>query len=920
MPREQEQALHANPAANVSDYDLRNLVGHLVNAGRLDHLYRLLGLQTADGRNAWFDAKERARDASSYVVDVVAALAAAQELPPAAASGPEVGTGLAAEYRYGLLRTSITSLDSRTPPELLPALVQHGLWSLKDALTSASRRPAFQREKALSLLLPLIEDETQRVALAREVRDAIWKRKDPADTWAVKVLAVMAPHLPLPTRQALLSDLVSEITSLIASADQRSEYADSLKPVAQLLSDRQVEALLSAALEALRWYERSRAVNISAKYSAWRVLEVLASRSPLALTVRLASQMLGWRGAETLMRLALNLPVDQGDDALREMVAAAMECGAADILSQVLPFTSGDERAAVLRRAIDVGHREEDPASRAMTLLGLARQVEDETVRSELLSAVHEAAMALRERREFGAEGPASRAVTLLGLARQVEDETVRSELLSAVHEAAMALREQRSLLNPFTMESLTDMTDDLPDGLRAELLQCTLTAGRRLWSYERVRVLAAVARHLDDPHRTQVLTEAVQALAGGRVQGWEIEPLVPVLPAALLPLTLRITRRVGDEKVVQEAVSALAPFRRYRSDDDLIAASKAASDAFGFVLHKVDALVALAERLSPGQRSIVLAEALDVAVDGSDFSVTAASLAALAPLVAAERRGPVLRAWNRAVKYAKMPVNPLWRAKVLSGLLDASPIVVSNHRRKRVLAAALRAVHKLSQQGGYGFEQAELLAALVPHVPDEQRAPLLTEALKAVRTDPDFPEKARALAAIASRLSEEERAPVLAEAEAVLGCLSDSEVEELRRIEAFIDVAVSSPSAKRRELLDRAAVAAQQATSRADALAKVAPHFEEPGRSRMLAAAVAEIRSSGSYHVWKDLRLGLGLLSTDDFRRIVRSSPDALTTRNRESLCHEVLYLAALLIKSGGPKTAEELTQALQDVQRWWP
>ena len=875
MPREQEQALHANPAANVSDYDLRNLVGHLVNAGRLDHLYRLLGLQTADGRNAWFDAKERARDASSYVVDVVAALAAAQELPPAAASGPEVGTGLAAEYRYGLLRTSITSLDSRTPPELLPALVQHGLWSLKDALTSASRRPAFQREKALSLLLPLIEDETQRVALAREVRDAIWKRKDPADTWAVKVLAVMAPHLPLPTRQALLSDLVSEITSLIASADQRSEYADSLKPVAQLLSDRQVEALLSAALEALRWYERSRAVNISAKYSAWRVLEVLASRSPLALTVRLASQMLGWRGAETLMRLALNLPVDQGDDALREMVAAAMECGAADILSQVLPFTSGDERAAVLRRAIDVGHREEDPASRAMTLLGLARQV---------------------------------------------EDETVRSELLSAVHEAAMALREQRSLLNPFTMESLTDMTDDLPDGLRAELLQCTLTAGRRLWSYERVRVLAAVARHLDDPHRTQVLTEAVQALAGGRVQGWEIEPLVPVLPAALLPLTLRITRRVGDEKVVQEAVSALAPFRRYRSDDDLIAASKAASDAFGFVLHKVDALVALAERLSPGQRSIVLAEALDVAVDGSDFSVTAASLAALAPLVAAERRGPVLRAWNRAVKYAKMPVNPLWRAKVLSGLLDASPIVVSNHRRKRVLAAALRAVHKLSQQGGYGFEQAELLAALVPHVPDEQRAPLLTEALKAVRTDPDFPEKARALAAIASRLSEEERAPVLAEAEAVLGCLSDSEVEELRRIEAFIDVAVSSPSAKRRELLDRAAVAAQQATSRADALAKVAPHFEEPGRSRMLAAAVAEIRSSGSYHVWKDLRLGLGLLSTDDFRRIVRSSPDALTTRNRESLCHEVLYLAALLIKSGGPKTAEELTQALQDVQRWWP
>jgi hypothetical protein len=105
MPPEDQ----SNPVRGLSGYELGHLVAHLTSAGRTKEVHRLLRLQTTTGRNAWFEAKE-AGYVRSYVDDVVAAWDLVQvESAALAAAGGQIPT-LGLEYRYALIRASVTSL------------------------------------------------------------------------------------------------------------------------------------------------------------------------------------------------------------------------------------------------------------------------------------------------------------------------------------------------------------------------------------------------------------------------------------------------------------------------------------------------------------------------------------------------------------------------------------------------------------------------------------------------------------------------------------------------------------------------------------------------------------------------------------------------------------------------------------------
>src|SRR5262245_48830325 len=72
------------PFAALSGYELRHLVAHLTQAARANDVYRLVTLETPDGRNAWFDAKELAKELSSYITDIETATFAVRHATQAA--------------------------------------------------------------------------------------------------------------------------------------------------------------------------------------------------------------------------------------------------------------------------------------------------------------------------------------------------------------------------------------------------------------------------------------------------------------------------------------------------------------------------------------------------------------------------------------------------------------------------------------------------------------------------------------------------------------------------------------------------------------------------------------------------------------------------------------------------------------------
>jgi hypothetical protein len=154
--------------AALSDYELDHLVAHLTQAARLDDVYRLLTLETAEGRNAWFDAKERVQKLSGYVADVESAILTVRN-----ATQATTARRLAVEYRYALTLASVSALAGQVTPLFLVALVRHGIWTLDDALTAARRTPAAEQRAEALIALATHVPQSRRAALVNDAMQAV---------------------------------------------------------------------------------------------------------------------------------------------------------------------------------------------------------------------------------------------------------------------------------------------------------------------------------------------------------------------------------------------------------------------------------------------------------------------------------------------------------------------------------------------------------------------------------------------------------------------------------------------------------------------------------------------------------------------------------------------------------------------------
>jgi len=162
-------------AAELTPYELRNLVAHLEAAGKEDTLHRLLVLETYAGTNFWFEAKDKG-DAGGYVTDARRALRLVRRAVDTRVLAGEPAREIALEVRYALLIASVRNAAGQVPTALLTAMVEKGVRSA---------------EQVLAYLLQIHSGPP-----------------------GFEVIASLAPHLPEPVRTKQLGSSVHHSTAL----------------------------------------------------------------------------------------------------------------------------------------------------------------------------------------------------------------------------------------------------------------------------------------------------------------------------------------------------------------------------------------------------------------------------------------------------------------------------------------------------------------------------------------------------------------------------------------------------------------------------------------------------------------------------------------------------------------------------------
>ncbi|WP_141982691.1 BTAD domain-containing putative transcriptional regulator [Saccharothrix saharensis] len=234
-----------------SGYAVRHLAGHLLDAGRIEDLRRLL---TTEGRtgNLWFAAHEHADAVDDYLADISTLWAhLAHRTDGALAAGRPAPT-LVDEARCALATSSITSLTANIPADLVVALVKAGMWTPQRALAHARRLHAPPaRALLLAALVPLLPDHLRPPAVAWALAAA----RDPVTHITGDVLTRIAPHL---TDVADAVSIASQVRHGGWRAAAQAAIARSLdgQPKRNLLRD-----ALNSAMSVAGEHDRAEAVR-----------------------------------------------------------------------------------------------------------------------------------------------------------------------------------------------------------------------------------------------------------------------------------------------------------------------------------------------------------------------------------------------------------------------------------------------------------------------------------------------------------------------------------------------------------------------------------------------------------------------------------------------------------------------------------
>jgi hypothetical protein len=679
---------------------------------------------------------------------------AAEENQPA----PHLGD----EIRCALIEASLHSLAANLPPQLPALLVQHGLWTPRQALTYICQNPdEWQRAEAFEKLLPFLPPELlpEALAAAREIEDVGAR---------ARVLTALAARLP------------PELLPEALSAGREIKYAEDRARVLTALAERLPTELLPEALAAAREikYAEDRA----------RVLTALAERLPEVWPEALAAAREikdANARAKVLTALAERLP-----EVWPETLAAAKEIKDANARAKVLTALAERLPPELLPEALAAAREIKDSGARIDALTALAerlpqvwpetlaaaREIKDTYARADALTRlVGHFPEVMPEILAVDGIPPDIYASMLITVAKRLP-----AELLSQVLDATRKLPYSFESDRPFA-DALTALAACLPPKLLSE----ALAVARELEDvHDRARVLAALAERFPE-----VLPEALAAARKIGYGEWRAEALAALakrLPPELLPEALAAAREIKGEWSRARTLIALAERLPLEMLPKALAAAREIKNAYACaevlallvvrfpetlpealaftrkIKHasaRARLLTALAERLPPE----LLPEALAAAREIKDSGARADVLTALAKRLPPELLSEALAStreieveWRRARALAALAER--LPPELLPEALAAAREINDSGARADVLTAlakrlppellpeALAAAREIVSE----WYRADVLTALAEHLPE-----LLPEALAAAREIEDEDDRARLLPVLSPRLAE---------------------------------------------------------------------------------------------------------------------------------------------------------------------
>jgi len=189
-----------NPLSHLTAYDIRHLVFHLAEAGLVEALHRLLSLESAGRRNAWFHDKFQRNELSGYLADLEIARKLAESPLPRLTEKRCVSVGL--QCRYALIAAVIRDLAQYHGPQSTARYLQAGMWTMDHALQWAKLNPDKQAglllaEAMLRLAHPDQLDEIAHLALSIGL-------EIPDGDNRILGLVALAGNVPVPLLRRLL--------------------------------------------------------------------------------------------------------------------------------------------------------------------------------------------------------------------------------------------------------------------------------------------------------------------------------------------------------------------------------------------------------------------------------------------------------------------------------------------------------------------------------------------------------------------------------------------------------------------------------------------------------------------------------------------------------------------------------------------
>ncbi|MGW7045547.1 TIR domain-containing protein [Streptomyces avermitilis] len=791
----------------VDRYGLAHLVAHLASAGDHEDVHALLALEghlfTAVGRsltpsNLWFGVQERIGETVAWLRDLAIARGLAEDATDRAEGGAGADS-IGLEVRYALMRGSATSVAANIPSDLLPALVEHGVWTTDQALAYARVTAAhYDRANALLGLLPTLPT-APRARLAREIATAAVER---TDLFQVGTLGRLAVELTEQQRRDFAAEALRRVRTSVSRFDSMTRQ-EVLRGLAELVPAEQREEVLGEALAA------ARRPNAFGDHDVFAESEILTDLAALASGPR----------RKQLLTEALT--------ATRAMGASGLACHR---LIKIAALQQGLARGRTLRRALRAARKDDSLYSRVDALVSLARELPGPR-RGRLLSTAF--AMARDDSRTSGIDpwstlvpdlpehllpealkavrslpDPADRCGALRSLEKRVSP-AERPSVLADALAAARAVPPDRGQ----RARQLSYVAERLPHAQRLSVITEALTSARAIHDQaELSSAYAAVARHLPPPHGDEVTDRAI-ALVHTLPSDGRLRTLRSLLPHVEPPRSTRVAEEVLD-LVTADSWPALA-LGHAAADLPETVADRAVRLALDLDVSD--------QALSPHYRAMALAHlsghlpahlVLPVGrqLMGLHSKLLVPALRKLAPRMSGEELGQTA---DTAEKY----YNDYGMAFVLIALAPCFP---EPGRRE-----LLRDLYAFARDGDDAQRRCELTVLLASCLPEIEALPVLADAQAQARLIPAPESRAEALTDIANALPPERRTEVCHEALAAAEAATSLDADEVFRM-GQVALAASAtttavwrdfwrPVLRRAATVGRATVAHQTATAARD-------------------------------------------------------------------------------------------------------